>query len=105
MLAEAICAITSIVLLVVGVALEPQHGQCPPGWYLRLGVRTSPWAGRPTGMYTCARPPVGGDDDAITGRSTAVDPPGSLQGRIYCTGGSTPIELDHRTVGCQHRPR
>lgn len=88
LIVEALCALFSIIALCTAMATQPRHAHCPPGWYVD-GVR-------PTGSYTCHRPPIGGED-------ADPPPPGSIQGRIYCTGGSSPIVNVNTgaAVGCQ----
>lgn len=96
---EVGCAIASIVVLCCAMVTRPSAARCPPAWHLN-GVR-------PSGAFTCLRVP-GGDpalDGAFGTRDGAVDLPGELRGRIYCTGGSHPIiiltDRESRTVGCQ----
>lgn len=95
MLTEVACAIATILVLCWSTATRPRGARCPQGWYVD-GIR-------PTGRFDCARTP-GGDimyDGAGGYPDRAVDLPGRLGGRLYCTGGSHPIVVNERTVGCQ----
>jgi hypothetical protein len=66
---------------------KPNRIGCAPGWYAE-GVR-------PSGETVFRRSPrVVPDDD---------DPAGAIGARIYCTGGTRPIVVDYRTVGCEAR--
>ena len=94
------CALLTVWLLALGMCTQPTRGRCMDGWYLRDGVRSDTFRGWPRGSYTCARPPIGGDTDVLTGRATAIDRPGEYTGRIHC-GGRREIVVDERTVGCQ----
>lgn len=99
---EAVGAFLASVLLCIACAfVRPTRGECPPGWYVLDGVRTSDsWRGQ-RGSFSCQRPPLGGDDDTLTGKQTAVDQPGVLYAQIHCTGGTLPIVVNERIVGCQ----
>lgn len=93
-LIETGCVMVSVFTLLGAMVRTPTTGQCPPGWFvaeLRTGTR-----GGPLGQYTCARPPIDDHDgDTVNFR------PGHLTSRIHCTGGTRPIRVDARTVGCQ----
>lgn len=104
-LAVAIAVVLALPLRTCEMVAHPTHGRCPPGWHLPEGIRTDDgWPGRPRGTYICKRPPLGGDDDVLTGRDTAIDQPGEIRRRIYCTNGQREIAgSDGRTVGCQAR--
>jgi hypothetical protein len=85
----------SLVILLLAFTLRPTHAHCPPRWH-NNGIR-------PSGAFMCTRNPVG-DPNWYWGlhrpdRSTV--PPGVLRGHIYCSGGTRPIVVDDRTVGCQ----
>jgi hypothetical protein len=88
----------SLVLLAAAFILQPAAAQCPPGHGLRTGIRRS-------GLFECWPTPVGSMDwDGTYGRpERSVQPDGVLESRIFCTGGSVPIVVDARTVGCQAR--
>lgn len=92
---EVASTLGSIFLLLWAMAAHPQHASCPRGWWLPEGAR-------PDGRYEC-RPGVrGGLDDAPGTADTAVQPPGWLDGRVYCTGGSRAIVgTNGEVVGCQ----
>lgn len=95
------CAFASVLIMIACAAYKPTRAACPPGWVLEQGVRTIALPGQPVGWFMCKRPPLGGDDDVITGKDTAIEQPGELEGRIHCTGGSRPIQVNYHTVGCQ----
>lgn len=86
-LAVALFGLMSLAIIVVAAVVQPERAQCPRGSYLHTGVRMS-------GRFECARTLLGRENDA-------EQPPGILHGRIYCTGGSSPIVVNERTVGCQ----
>lgn len=94
-------AVASLVILLACAVYRPQRATCPSGWVLATGVRTVDGPLGSRGSFACERPPIGGDSDVLTGKSTAVQPPGELRGRIYCTGGASPIVVNERIVGCQ----
>lgn len=98
MLDDLLFSVMSLLIIVVAIAARPTRAQCPRGFYLDAGIRTS---GPDVGAFSCRRPPIGGDDDVLTGRETAIEQPGVLRSRIYCTGGTMPVVVNHRTVGCQ----
>lgn len=81
-----------LVSFVLALAL-PSRAQCPVGWSLHEGVRRS-------GEFACYGPLAERCGDA----REYTDPcpkPEITRSRIYCTGGSRPIVVDFRTVGCQ----
>lgn len=96
MIAPVIIALVSLLLHLWDVIVRPQRATCPAAWYAE-GVR-------PSGETTCrpAPPPNCGEP---TGEYTAPCPDDEreLQREIYCTGGTQPIVVDSRTVGCQPR--
>lgn len=82
-----------IELAVLAIVIALSRGTCPPGWSVN-GVR-------PTGAYECLgplHPPGCGEPDET---SPPCVRPAVKAGRIYCTNGTRPIVVDHRTVGCQ----
>lgn len=81
------CALITLVILAASAVCRPESAKCPRGTYLHTGIRSS-------GSFACARSLIGPENDA-------VQPPGILLGRIYCTGGSRPIVVNERVVGCQ----
>ncbi len=92
----------SMFLVIVTSIARPTSARCPDGFYLSEGIRTQPLGREPVGSFACERPPIGGDDDVLTGKSTARSRPGVIRSRIYCTGGTIPIvRRDGVTVGCQ----
>jgi hypothetical protein len=92
--------VASLMIILACAVTRPTRARCPDGWILSTGVRTVDGPLGARGTYACERPPIGGDTDVLTGKSTAVQPPGKIYGRVYCTGGSSPIVVDHRIVGC-----
>lgn len=101
MIEIVLCVLASFLIMASCAIYKPDHAACPHGWVLPLGVRTIAIPGQPVGWFMCQRPPLGGDDDVITGKDTAIEQPGELVGRIHCTGGTRPIQVNYRTVGCQ----
>lgn len=93
MLDELVFGILSALVLVAGMALRPARARCPQGFH-NDGVRLE------TGRFDCRRPP-GKPDWTGTGPDLGVVPPGTLSGRIYCTGGTSPVVVSERIVGCQ----
>lgn len=92
---ESALALLSIACMLAAMATHPSRGRCPPRWR-NDGVRGD-------GRFECVRPLEGGYDDVPGSRDASYQPPGELLGRIYCTGGSVPIVVDERTVGCEAR--
>lgn len=91
-------SLLTIIVLLVSMVTQPTRAQCPRGFVV-ANVRTSSQF-EPRGTFTCDRPALGGDTDVLTGKSTAIVQPGEIKGRLYCTGGSSPIIVDSRIVGC-----
>ena len=87
--------VTACVVMSVWV-VKPRSAQCPDRWYLDTGIR-------PSGAFRCVPDLVGDVNDPAGGVDRAVQPPGEITGRIYCTGGSVPIVVDYNTVGCTRR--
>ena len=89
-----------VVGVIVSLFVRPERAQCPPGWFVE-GVRRD-------GGTHCRRvipdDPLDwpGDDRRDRGRRDVKPDDTSLPMQIYCTGGSVPIVVDERTVGCQH---
>lgn len=96
---EALSLIGSMLLIMWACATHQQRFACPRGWWLPEGVRD-------TGEFTCRPAPVGvefrNQRGVLVDRS--VQPAGALQDRVWCTGGSIPVQGDDgRTVSCQAR--
>lgn len=91
---DVVSLLATIALLCISMVMRPTHARCPIGWYVN-GVR-------PSGGFQCLRAPTGDPDyDGTWGHpDRTIDHPGDLRGRIYCTGGATPIVVDDRAVGC-----
>jgi hypothetical protein len=80
---DLLAAIATIALLLLAQCTRPDHATFGAGWINGI---------RPDGAYELRRQPANPDDET---------PPGVLRGRIFCTGGTRAIVIDHRTVGCQ----
>lgn len=96
MFVETMCALLSIFILLFCFASHPDHGGCGEGWWVN-GVR-------PDGRYGCRprsllpdHPSRGHEPDDVYD----ADSDHEIYSRIYCTGGTQPIVVDFRTVGCQ----
>ena len=95
MIVEAILSLTSIMLFVVAIAIYPSSATCPPGTYLGEGIRrTGDFACYSTITACCGEPK--GPCEGIPCPEQKIE-----RSRIYCTGGSRPIVVDYRSVGCQ----
>ena len=93
MIAELPLAIAAVVSMCVAIASAPPMATCPRGWYVE-GVRPS---GRsrclPAPPPNCGEPvPPNNGPCPLDSRETEV--------AVYCTGGSHPIVVNERTVGC-----
>lgn len=99
MIIDILGPVVSIALIAIACVMHPvrhiTRAQCPPTMFVN-GIR-------PSGFFQCLPKPGGDpDDDGIIGHpDLAADPDGELYGRLWCTGGSHPIIVDSRTVGCQ----
>ncbi len=82
---SALFALITLAIIVITSIAEPRRVRCPSGWYAE-GVR-------PSGATTCRRAPI----------NDITPPTGAIDALVYCTGGSLPIVIDHRTVGCNRR--
>lgn len=81
-------ALTWAIIAIAAVA-DPRRANCPAGWHVE-GVR-------PSGATTCRRAPQ--IDTAEDDAHPEPDPAYGIA--IHCTGGTSPIVVDERTVGCQ----
>ena len=91
---EPLATLATLVTLCICMLVRPTHVVCPVGWYVN-GVRSD-------GRTECMPKPIG--DETLTPSGIvdhSVQPPGYVRVRIYCTGGSRPIVVNDRTVGCQ----
>ncbi len=87
-----------LVLVVVGATfIRPTRATCPAGSYVE-GVGTGAY--RPAGRTQCLS--VEPDYDC-SGANTCHGraPRWRVPMQIYCSGGTAPIVVDERTVGCQ----
>ena len=85
----------SLFALAISCVRRPEQATCADGWY----VATL----RPDGSFECEQSPPRDERDC-TKDLVCPQPVGEsigIQNRIYCSGGATPIVVDHRTVGCQ----
>lgn len=89
---EIILALASEVLLLWAMATHPIRGHCPKAWYVE-GVQ-------PAGDYACVKTPARNVCDTKAGCAGDEPRDPRLRSRIYCTGGSVPVVVDDRTVGC-----
>jgi hypothetical protein len=98
MFAEIGCAAASVILMLVCLIVQPTRASCPPGWYVD--------GARPSGEYDCRRVPTGDDERLPSGIVVdhTTQPPGVLDGRIFCPNGS-PRVLNASTVACSTERR
>ncbi len=89
MITEAICALISVFTLAYSMAAHPVTFRCPGKTFLAEGVQRD-------GSFGCYFPVQGTADNGYA-------LPGKIEGRIYCTGGGVPIQVNQRTVGCMRR--
>lgn len=87
MIVDLLAAIAGLLLLAVSFALQLDRVDFNAGWIANV---------RPDGSFALRRQPAG-----VNYTDEGDDPPGVLRSRIYCTGGSRPIAIGYRTVGCQ----
>lgn len=87
------CAAISILVMLIAFVMHPHRAKCPRGFWMN-GVR-------PTGEFQCRRTPVGDDIRMPNGHVVdhSIQPPGVLDGRIFCAGGD-PRVIDDTTVAC-----
>lgn len=90
--------LASLGLLLIATLVQPTAASCPPGRDLRTGIRRD-------GRFECWSAPVGDPDwDGTWNRpERGVQADDAISSRIFCTGGSVPIVVDARRVGCQAR--
>lgn len=92
---QAVALICSIVALAWAAATTPTSGRCAPGWHLATGIRQD-------GTFSCFAPlPECCGDSKGECELVPCPPHVEIRSRIYCTGGTVPIVVDHETVGCQ----
>lgn len=93
---RALAALVTCAALTYAWCVHPARARCPAGHDLRTGIRRD-------GHFECW-PAVVGDplyDGAAGYPERGRQSDAILTGRIYCTGGTQPIIVDYRTVGCQ----
>jgi hypothetical protein len=93
MIDEVFCLLLTIVVLCASTVTRPRKATCPPSWH-HGGGGGGPGGGGGGRGFACRR-------DFRTGDLDERPLPGAIAGRVYCTGGASPIVIDHRTVGCQ----
>lgn len=83
-------------LLALACLARPHRARCPIGYDLRTGIR-------PSGEFTCWPNPSGPLEwDGTWGRpERSRQPDGVIESRIFCTGGTRPVVVGDREVGCQ----
>lgn len=92
----------SMVSMMASIGALPREIDCPAGTFASSGIRTEPWGGLPRGAFLCQPPPIGGDDDVITGRQTARQPAGVFWGWLRCADNETPTVKDNASgVRCK----
>lgn len=84
MIDDLLFTVATMFVLLVATFERPSRLHAPRGFYFE-GVR-------PTGETTMRPSP----------RDEHDEPRGAIGARIFCTGGSTPILVSSRVVGCQH---
>lgn len=96
MIGLILSAIVTIVVLSLGPVLQPSSARCPGAWWLAEGVK-------PDGRFACYGPsPRACGEASGPYEHVACPEVPVIHGRIYCTGGSVPIQGgDGQTVGCQ----
>jgi hypothetical protein len=94
-LIDPLFAFLSALVLCAAMAMHPTESTCPEGWYVE-GIR-------PTGRYRCRPRSLLPDHPARGHERDDPDDPATwheIHGAIYCTGGSFPIVVSARVVGC-----
>jgi hypothetical protein len=90
---DVLLALVAIVALCIGIVTQPTTATCPRGWTID-GVR-------PTGVSRCTpAPPPNCGEPVPPYNQPCPDDARELPMRIWCTGGSRPIVVNERTVGC-----
>lgn len=93
---EVIFAILSIVILSIAMVLQPVKAKCPGDYTLVEGVRRN-------GAFICGSPPPGNCGSSKEPTWPCPEAEIRIYSKIYCTGGSVPIQVDFQTVGCMRR--
>lgn len=96
---ELFFAMLLVLVVVGGALLRPQSATCPPGSYVE-GVGTGDTY-RPAGRTQCLS--VEPDYDCSGANSChGRAPRWRVPMQIHCSGGTQPIVVSDRVVGCQH---
>lgn len=82
------CFLVSLVVIANSTLARPTRATCPAGWWVN-GIT-------PAGYFACYLTELTREWPPIDAEPTAV-----IGSRIYCTGGSHPIVVSARVVGCQ----
>lgn len=88
----------SMAVMLVWLAMRPQHINCPTRWWVPEGIRRS-------GDFVC-RPPLTGDDARDARgilRDHSKQPPGFIAMRVYCPPNSIPTLIGPGTGLCAPR--
>jgi hypothetical protein len=95
MIDDAFWIFVALIVLAIGALKRPTRAQCASNEFVE-GVRRD-------GSSWCVRSPTGPEIDCRGARRCYSNetPVYTTPIKIYCTGGSQPIVVDHRTVGCQ----
>lgn len=89
---SALVTLVSMLVLALCAIVRPSKLSCPLSWHVSTVL--------PSGEFGCARNPASGVCDAKAGCDDNTPDP-EVRGRIYCSGGSVPIQRgDGQTVGC-----
>lgn len=88
-------ALAALFTIAIGAVLPVSS--CPPGWH-NNGVRRYD----DRGAFECEAPlpPCCGEPAGVLECQRQCSPVQRFHSRIYCTGGSLPIVVNERTVGC-----
>lgn len=95
---DVISGLLALITTLVLAVCMPSTAQCPSGWWLAEGVRTT---GPHVGEFVCFAPSPRCCGEPDTECAAACPNAKRVTGRIHCTGGAHPIIVDEHTVGCQ----
>lgn len=96
---DALTTAASLFVLLVAFAVRPRGATCPEHWWLPKGIQ-------PSGHFVCRPTPIG---DTVRDKrgiihDESVQPPGELEGHIYCEPNAIPTIVDTRAVACRSIP-
>lgn len=89
---QILLTIASSLLLLLAQFTRPTTARTPEGWYVN-GIR-------PDGRYEVRMAPILREKKCSPSCVNPDEPDLHYRSRIYCTGGSRPIVINHRRVGC-----